>query len=100
LTSALDEGEWSDSRPSRFKPSERAPGNHWIGRWVWRLKFRIHMILLQNYAGRRQKSYRIMKMQMFATLAKAKLNTENIKGSNFVAVRHTTGQVSKLLLYP
>jgi len=37
---------------------------------------------------------------MFLTLAKAKLNTENTKGSNLVAVKHTTVQVSKLLLYP
>jgi len=25
LTSALDGGEWSDSRPARFTPRERAP---------------------------------------------------------------------------
>jgi hypothetical protein len=29
-----------------------------------------------------------MKMLIFASLAKAKLNTESIKGSNLVAVRH------------
>jgi hypothetical protein len=34
LTSALDGGEWSDSRPGRFTPRERAPGTHWIGGWV------------------------------------------------------------------
>jgi hypothetical protein len=34
LTSALDGGEWSASRPSRFTPRERAPGTHWIGDWV------------------------------------------------------------------
>jgi hypothetical protein len=34
LTSALVGGEWSASRPSRFTPKERAPGNHWIGGWV------------------------------------------------------------------
>jgi hypothetical protein len=34
LTSALDEGEWSTSRPGRFTPGERAPGTHWIGGWV------------------------------------------------------------------
>jgi hypothetical protein len=33
LTSALDEGEWSASRPGRFTPRERAPGTHGIG-WV------------------------------------------------------------------
>jgi hypothetical protein len=34
LTSALDGGEWSASRPCRFTPGERAPGTHWIGGWV------------------------------------------------------------------
>jgi hypothetical protein len=31
LTSALDGDERSASRPGRFTPTERAPGNHWIG---------------------------------------------------------------------
>jgi hypothetical protein len=34
LTSALDGGEWSTSRPGRFIPRERVPGTHWIGGWV------------------------------------------------------------------
>jgi hypothetical protein len=34
LTSALDGGEWSDSRSGRFTPRERAPGTHWRGGWV------------------------------------------------------------------
>jgi hypothetical protein len=34
LTSALDGGEWSASRPGRFTTSERALGTHWIGGWV------------------------------------------------------------------
>jgi hypothetical protein len=34
LTSALDGGEWSASRPSRFTTRESAPGTHWIGVWV------------------------------------------------------------------
>jgi hypothetical protein len=34
LNSALDGGEWSDSRPGRFTPRERAPGTHWTGGWV------------------------------------------------------------------
>jgi hypothetical protein len=31
LTSAVDGGEWSASRPGRFTPGESAPGTHWIG---------------------------------------------------------------------
>jgi hypothetical protein len=31
FTSALVGGEWSDSRPGRFTPGERAPGNYCIG---------------------------------------------------------------------
>jgi hypothetical protein len=34
MTSALDEGEWLASRPSRFTTRERAPSTHWIGGWV------------------------------------------------------------------
>jgi hypothetical protein len=34
LTSALDGGGWSASRPGRFTPRERAPGTQWIGGWV------------------------------------------------------------------
>jgi hypothetical protein len=34
LTSALDGGEWSASRPGRFTPRESPPGTHWIGGWV------------------------------------------------------------------
>jgi hypothetical protein len=34
LTSPLDGDEWSSSRPGRFTPRERVPGNHWIGGWV------------------------------------------------------------------
>jgi hypothetical protein len=34
LSSALDGGEWSASRPGRFTSKERAPSTHWIGGWV------------------------------------------------------------------
>jgi hypothetical protein len=34
LTSALDGGEWSVSRPGRFTHRKRAPGTHWIGGWL------------------------------------------------------------------
>jgi hypothetical protein len=34
LTSTLDGGEWSSSRPGRFTPRERDPSTHWIGGWM------------------------------------------------------------------
>jgi hypothetical protein len=34
LTSELDGGEWSASRPGSFTPRERAPRAHWTGGWV------------------------------------------------------------------
>jgi hypothetical protein len=34
LTSALDEGEWSASRPCRFIHRVRPPVIHWIGGWM------------------------------------------------------------------
>jgi hypothetical protein len=34
LTSALDGGEWSASRPSRALPLGKDPGNHCTGVWV------------------------------------------------------------------
>jgi len=34
LTSALDGGEWSASRPCHFTLRERALGTYWIGVWV------------------------------------------------------------------
>jgi hypothetical protein len=34
LTSALDNGEWSASRPGRFTRKEIASGTHWIGGWA------------------------------------------------------------------
>jgi hypothetical protein len=45
-----------------------------------------------------QKSYKIMKMQMFATLDKANRDTGYIRGLNLTAFKHTTVQVIRLLL--
>jgi hypothetical protein len=33
-TLALDGGEWSASRSSRFNPGKEPPNSHWIGGWV------------------------------------------------------------------
>jgi hypothetical protein len=38
LTSALDGGEWSASRPARFTPGLRTPATHWTGGWVEQIK--------------------------------------------------------------
>jgi hypothetical protein len=34
LTSALDGGEWSTSRPCRFTPGKGPSGSRWMGGWV------------------------------------------------------------------
>jgi hypothetical protein len=34
LTSVLNGGEWSASRPGSFNPGEIDTGTHWIGGWV------------------------------------------------------------------
>jgi hypothetical protein len=34
LTSAIDGGEWSASRPGRFTAKEKDPGTPWLGGWV------------------------------------------------------------------
>jgi hypothetical protein len=60
--------------------------------------FRTCTIILQNYAGNKQKLYKIMKMQMSVILAKAKLDTENIICLNLAAAKRTTVQASRLLL--
>jgi hypothetical protein len=44
------------------------------------------------------KSYKIIKMKMFATLEKVNTNTGNIRGLNLAAVKHTTVQVTRPLL--
>jgi len=31
---AVDEGEWSASRPGRFTPEQRISSTHWVGGWV------------------------------------------------------------------
>jgi hypothetical protein len=56
------------------------------------------MIIQQNYVGNKQKSYKIMKMQIFTILEKAKSDTGNIRGLSLTAVKHTTVQVTKLPL--
>jgi hypothetical protein len=50
---------------------------------MWLFKFRTFLIIQQSHAGNKQKSSKIMKMKMFATLDKAKPGTENIRGLNF-----------------
>jgi hypothetical protein len=46
----------------------------------------------------KQKSYKIKKRKMFATLDKAKPNIGNIRGLNLAAVKHRTVQVTRLPL--
>jgi hypothetical protein len=54
----------------------------------------------RNYAGNRQRSFKIMIMRMFATLDKAKPDTENIRGFNLAAVKCMTVEVSRVPWWP
>jgi hypothetical protein len=65
---------------------------------MWLSKFHTFMVSSQNYAGSRQKSYKIIIIQMFMLCDMAKHNTENIKGFNLAAVKPTTNEATKLLL--
>jgi hypothetical protein len=51
-----------------------------------------------DYAGNKQRSYKIMIIKMFAPLDKTKPVTENTRGLNLAAVKHTTVQVTRLPL--
>jgi hypothetical protein len=53
-----------------------------------------YTIMWQNCAGNKQKSYKIIKMKMYAILDKAKPHTENIRGLNLAVVKRTTVVVS------
>jgi hypothetical protein len=50
----------------------------------------MHMITYQNHAGDKQKSYKIMRMNIFEVQDKAKPVRENITGLNLVVVKHMT----------
>jgi hypothetical protein len=79
-------------------PLEIFQGAHRFAFCTWLPNFCTYMIIQQNYAGNKHKSYKIMKMQMFATLDKANPDTGNIRGLNLASVKHMTIQVTRLLL--
>jgi hypothetical protein len=56
------------------------------------------MISLHNYAGSKQSLYAIMKLLIFALLAKARHVIESVKDSHLVAVRHTIDQFSRVVI--
>jgi len=69
-TSALEEGEWSASRPSRFNPRERTPGTHWIGVWMGPRAV-LDMVCKKKFpapAGIRTSDHRFMHQSMYYSL--------------------------------
>jgi hypothetical protein len=52
------------------------------------------MILVQNYAGSKQKSYEIMTVKMLTTLDKVKPSTGSVRGLNLAVVKHMIVQMS------
>jgi hypothetical protein len=56
----------------------------------------MYVIIQQNCAGNKQKSYKIMRMNMFAAKDKAKPDIENIRGLNLAVVKLMTVHATKL----
>jgi hypothetical protein len=83
LTSALDGGEWSASRPASYTPRERVPGTHWIGGWV------SHFTHTDPYPSKTQHNithYREMCLKRDVGCAKPHAQcTTNVKGSILLA---------------
>jgi hypothetical protein len=71
---------------------------HWPVNCMCLSKFHSCIILSQNYAGNKLKSYEIMRIEILATLDKTKLSTGIIRDLNWAALEHTTVQVTKLPL--
>jgi hypothetical protein len=55
-------------------------------------------VAFQIHAGNKQKSSKIMKMKMLATLDKVKPDTNSIRGLNLAAVMCKAVQVSRLIV--
>jgi hypothetical protein len=55
-------------------------------------------MIRQNCAGNKQKSYRVMRMNMFEVYRKAEPDIENIMGLNLAVVKLTTVLETKLPL--
>jgi hypothetical protein len=64
--------------PNRFSvPLENLPGAHQSAICTLVSTFHIYTIIQQNCAGNKQKSHKIMRMNMFTALDKAKQDREN-----------------------
>jgi hypothetical protein len=70
----------------------------WIGEWINWPRQCTYEIIYQNFAGNKQKSYEIMRIDTFAVKDKAKADIENIRRLNLAVVKLTTVQVTKLPL--
>jgi hypothetical protein len=78
-------------------PLEIFQCTHRVAICTWFSNFPSYLIIHQNYAGNKQKSYKFKKMQVLAILDKENPDTGNIKGLNLAAVKHTTVQVTAVV---
>jgi hypothetical protein len=58
----------------------------------------MYTIIEQNYAGNKQKSYKFLRINMFAVYSKVKPDIENIRGLNLAVIKLMTVEVYKLPL--
>jgi hypothetical protein len=66
LTSELDGGELSFSRPGRFTPRERAPGTHWVVGYVGSRAVLDAVLEKKIHSPRRESKYRTLIVQPIA----------------------------------
>jgi hypothetical protein len=62
---------------------------------MWLLKFHACVTLLENYAGSKEESCKIMGMKMLTALGKARLNADYIRGLRLAAIKPTAIEVTE-----
>jgi hypothetical protein len=79
LTTALDGGEWSASRPGRFTPRDIAPGTHWKGGWIGPRAVPVAVVKRKISSPRRESNHRTPIVQPVARRYTDWAITVNIK---------------------
>jgi hypothetical protein len=84
-------------------PAKQGSPHHWQfskahtgSRFTYSFQYSVRVWLYNNYAGNKQKSYKIIITRMFVILGKVKPSIESIRGLYLMVVKHMTVQVTRL----